>query len=95
MKTLNINLDFNGNNEESIKETILNANSHLTFVNDYEEAEKIINEEWGFEDEVLERIGTEKGFVEIEDTTYRVVLSEYYADSGSEDYVYRVEVEML
>lgn len=97
MKPLCINLEFTGNTEESIKETILNSklNSHLIFAKDYEEAEGLLKKKEGSDQEVIERIGTERGFLNVGDRVYRVVLSEYFIDPGSLDYVYRVEVEQL
>ncbi len=93
MKSITTNLDYQNVSIEGILHTIELENTDKTFVNDYEAAEnKFV--EWGIsmDPELFESLNVESETIAIQDEIFMLSLTEYYVDSGSDDYVYRIIV---
>lgn len=93
-----INKDFlNAKSEKELREQVISQlkNNGCCIVSGADEAAEFLAYNSGREKEEIEvESEIEEDFIfEIEDETFRVVITAYYEDAGSNDYFYKVEVK--
>ena len=93
-----INKDFlTANEEQELREQVISQlkNNGCCVVSNADEAAEYLAYNSGREkEEIVIESEIEEDFIfEIEEETFRVVITAYYEDGGSNDYFYKVEIK--